>query len=162
MDLLAAGALMATLWREEIALAKWRSFGVGMMLGGALIFAALARLDHPFFHAGANSITFNIFGYSLVCIIASGLIAFSLGTERGLWLQFLTSKPIRWIGTISYTAYLVHAAALGLVRPSDSTVMNVCAAFVVTLTYASLSWILMEKPILTLRPAAWLKGEVRP
>jgi peptidoglycan/LPS O-acetylase OafA/YrhL len=87
--------------------------------------------------------------------LASGLIAFTLGTEQGWWMRLMTAKPIRWIGLTSYTAYLVHAGAIGLITPFGSKIPDRLTAFAAVMLYSSLSWLYFEKPILRLRPAAW-------
>jgi peptidoglycan/LPS O-acetylase OafA/YrhL len=147
MDLIAAGAVMAVLWRNPGPLYLWRRWGLVLLGGGALLFAAATQV-FPDFRALSNVESFNVLGYSLICCMAAGLVAFTLGTERGWWLKLTTAKPVRWIGTISYTGYLVHAGALGLITPFASEWLNVSAAFAFTLGYASLSWVILEKPIL--------------
>jgi peptidoglycan/LPS O-acetylase OafA/YrhL len=147
---------MAVLWRESKSptLADWRRWGLVLMGVSAFVFAAFAWLFHDF-NAGSNSLSFNIAGYSLICGLASGLIAFTLGTEKGLWMRLMTAKPIRWIGVISYTGYLVHAAAIGLITPFSVKIPDRLTAFAFVIVYSSLSWLYFEKPILRLRPAAW-------
>jgi peptidoglycan/LPS O-acetylase OafA/YrhL len=157
MDLIASGAVMAVLWRESHPLLAWRRAGLVLMGAGALLFAASVWLL-PDFNAKSNSISFNVLGYSLICCMGAGLIAFTLGTEKGWWMSLMTAKPVRWIGTISYTGYLVHTGAIGLISPFSSHILNILLALAFTLTYASLSWLLLEKPILRLRPAAWLSA----
>jgi peptidoglycan/LPS O-acetylase OafA/YrhL len=61
-----------------------------------------------------------------------------------------------WIGLVSYTSYLIYAGVLAVVTPSSSLIVNRALAFAVVIAYASLSWGLLEKPILRLRPSAWL------
>jgi peptidoglycan/LPS O-acetylase OafA/YrhL len=73
-------------------------------------------------------------------------------------MKFMSWKPVRWIGLVSYTSYLVHAGVLALVRPTSSLIVNGALAFVVVIAYASLSWFILEKPILKLRPSAWLSA----
>jgi peptidoglycan/LPS O-acetylase OafA/YrhL len=157
MDLLAAGAIMAVLWRERGALDQWRRNGAGMMIAGG-VFTALAIGFLPGFRALDNTIVYNVFGYSLICCMAAGLVAFTLGTERGPWMAMMTAPPIRWVGLVSYTAYLIHAGVLGLIQPFHSHIANVGLAFSLILAYASASWICIEKPILQLRPKAWLRS----
>lgn len=156
MDLLAAGAVMAVLWRQGIALRLWRKVGLWMMASGTVLFAAFARLI-PTFEARYNTTLYNVLGYSLICCAAAGLIAFSLGTERGWWMNVITAKPVRWIGMVSYSAYLVHAGVIGLVRPFGSRGKDAAVEFVLTLAIAALSWFAVERPLLRLRPAAWLQ-----
>lgn len=157
MDLLASGAVMAVLWREQHALLLWRRWGLVLMATGLLLLAACAGVLHDF-RAEANTVIFNVLGYSLICCVAAGLIAFTLGAERGWWMQLMTWKPVRWIGLISYTSYLVHTAALALIRPFSSQALNHALAFAFIVAYASLSWLFLEKPILRLRPSAWLSS----
>jgi peptidoglycan/LPS O-acetylase OafA/YrhL len=157
MDLLASGAALAVLWREPGPLVVWRRWGFLLMAAGLLLLAACARIFHDF-RAEANTLIFNVLGYSLICCVAAGLIAFTLGSEKGWWMQLMTWKPVRWIGLISYTSYLTHAAALALIRPFPSQALDHALAFAFVVAYASLSWFLIEKPILRLRPSAWLSS----
>jgi peptidoglycan/LPS O-acetylase OafA/YrhL len=157
MDLLASGAALAVLWREPGALLTWRRWGLVLMAAGLLLLAVCVRVFHDF-RAESNTLIFNVLGYSLICCVATGLIAFTLGAEKGWWMRLMTWKPVRWIGLISYTSYLVHTAALALIRPFSSQALNHALAFAFVVAYASLSWFLLEKPILQLRPSAWLNS----
>jgi peptidoglycan/LPS O-acetylase OafA/YrhL len=157
MDLLASGAVLSVLWLEPGALAAWRRWGLVLMGGGLLLLVVCVRVFHDF-HAEGNTILFNVLGYSLICCVATGLLAFTLGAETGWWMRLMTWKPVRWIGLVSYTSYLIHAGVLALNKPSSSEVVNVALAFVFVIAYASLSWHLLEKPILQLRPSAWLSS----
>ena len=155
MDLLASGALLAVLWLQPGALVKWRRWGLALM-GAGFSLLVLCTLIFPQFHAEGNTILFNTLGYSLICSVATGLLAFTLGSDEGWWMKLMTWKPVRWIGLVSYTSYLIHAGVLALVTPSSSLIVNRVLAFAVVIAYASLSWSLLEKPILRLRPSAWL------
>ena len=155
MDLLASGALLAVLWQQPGELVKWRRWGLGLMGAGLSLLVLCTRVIAPF-HAEANTILFNTLGYSLIGCVATGLLAFTLGSEEGWYAKLMTWKPVRWIGLISYTSYLIHAGVLALVDPSSSMIVNRVLAFAVVIAYASLSWSLLEKPILRLRPSAWL------
>jgi peptidoglycan/LPS O-acetylase OafA/YrhL len=157
MDLLASGAIMAVLWREPAPLMVWRRWGLGLMGGGLLLLVLCTRVFHDF-HAEGNTIAFNVLGYSLICCVAAGLIAFTLGADTGLWMKVMTSKPVRGIGLVSYTSYLIHAGVTALVAPFSSVLLNRALAFVIVIGYATLSWFLIEKPILRLRPSAWINS----
>lgn len=157
MDLLASGALLAVLWLQPGALERWRRWGLALMAAGFLLLILCTRI-FPHFHAEGNTILFNTLGYSFICSIATGLLAFTLGSDRGIWMKLMTWKPVRWIGLVSYTSYLIHAGVLALVRPSSSLALNCALAFAVVIAYASLSWLFLEKPILKMRPSAWLSA----
>jgi peptidoglycan/LPS O-acetylase OafA/YrhL len=155
MDLLASGALLAVLWQQPGELVKWRRWGLALMGAGLSLLVLCTRVIAPF-HAEANTILFNTLGYSLIGCVATGLLAFTLGSEEGWYAKLMTWKPVRWIGLVSYTSYLIHAGVIALVDPSSSVIVNRVLAFAVVIAYASLSWSLLEKPILRLRPSAWL------
>jgi peptidoglycan/LPS O-acetylase OafA/YrhL len=157
MDLLASGALLAVLWQQPGELVKWRRWGLALM-GAGLALLLTCTLLNPRFHAEANTIFFNTVGYSLICCVATGLLAFTLGSEDGWYAKLMTWTPIRWIGLISYTSYLIHAGVLAVVVPFSWVILNRAVALAVVIAYASLSWILLEKPILRWRPSAWLAG----
>ena len=154
MDLLASGALLAVLWLQPDALVKWRRWGLALIAAGFSLLV-LCTFIFPHFHAEGNTIPFNTLGYSFICSIATGLLAFTLGSDEGLWMKLMTWKPVRWIGLVSYTSYLIHAGVLALVRPSSSLIVNRALAFAVVMAYASLSWLFLEEPIMKLRPSAW-------
>ena len=157
MDLLAAGAVLAVLWLDPGPLIRWRRWGLSLMVGGLFLLVICVRV-FPDFHAEGNTLVFNVLGYSLICCIATGLLAFTLGSDRGWWMRFMSWKPVRWIGLVSYTSYLVHTGALALINPSSSRLLNRALALAFVLGYASLSWFVLEKPILQLRPSAWLSS----
>jgi peptidoglycan/LPS O-acetylase OafA/YrhL len=161
MDLLASGAILSVLWRERGDKAMWRKTGVAMMAAGVVIFALCVHFIHGF-RAISNILSFNVLGYSLICCVATGLIAFTLGTERGWWMTLMSAKPVRAIGLISYTGYLIHPFAIGLVVPFGSRPKDIPLALIATLIYASLSWWLIERPILRLRPGKWLRDMRKP
>jgi peptidoglycan/LPS O-acetylase OafA/YrhL len=157
MDLLASGAILAVLWLNPGDLARWRRWGMILMLGGLALLAACTRIFHNF-NADGNTVIFNIIGYSLICSVATGLLAFTLGADKGLWNKLMSSPPVRWIGMISYTSYLIHTGVMAIVVPFSSMVLNRLLAFMIVVAYASLSWLFFEKPILKLRPSAWLSA----
>lgn len=157
MDLLASGAVLSVLWRKQSALLLWRRWGLALMSGGLLLLYVCVRIFSGF-NADANTVLFNVLGYSLICCVATGLIAFTLGADKGWWMRLMTWKPVRWIGLVSYTSYLVHAGVCAIVNPFSSLLLNRTLAFILVIAYASLSWFLLEKPILQLRPAAWISA----
>jgi peptidoglycan/LPS O-acetylase OafA/YrhL len=63
--------------------------------------------------------------------------------QSGFAYRVLTLKPLRYIGTISYLAYLIHQPMLLLIH---SRVL----AFAATLGICTLSWELMEKRLIAI------------
>jgi peptidoglycan/LPS O-acetylase OafA/YrhL len=64
------------------------------------------------------------------------------------WLQMAW---LRYVGRISYSMYLIHFLVLAKLRDGHhhNQYRVAAAALAITLVYASLSWFLMEKPLLT-------------
>jgi peptidoglycan/LPS O-acetylase OafA/YrhL len=64
----------------------------------------------------------------------------------------LTLSPIRYIGRISYTIYLIHFTVLILAARYLHGALTIAGVtLAVTVLYAAISWVLLEKPLLTRR-----------
>jgi peptidoglycan/LPS O-acetylase OafA/YrhL len=151
MDLLASGAILAVLWKQNKGdTVEWRNYGLLLLVSSILAFLVCTWLV-PGFRALSNTVYFNCFGYSIICAGITGAMAVALSGKVLFLQKCLTAAPIRWIGTISYTGYLIHAWLLGLVTPFSNQAMNFVAALIATLAIASFSWLFFEKPILRLR-----------
>ena len=156
IDTMAAGAL-AALWlphcRRETVL-RWAPF---VMLLGVIVFAMLSL--SPAFRRSSNSPFFNSIGYSLNIVIFGGLFLWSvLADVRGLLVRFLSSAPLRALGRISYTFYLLHLLMLTRFGFYFSPHLAAPIVFLLTVVLATLSWYALEKPVLALggrpKPAA--------
>lgn len=94
--------------------------------------------------------------YWLLSICLAGLVgAVALRSDHGLsWL--LDRPSLRWLGTLSYAAYLLHVTALGLVRrlePSwhEHAALVFAAGLPLTLLLALVAHFAVERPLLALR-----------
>ena len=84
-------------------------------------------------------------------IACTGALLWALsGRRTGL----LTLSPIRYVGRISYTIYLIHFTVFILARATAWTWCIAGVTFVATLLYAALSWVVLERPILARRPTS--------
>lgn len=148
MDLLCAGALLALLFRVRKAL-PGKSHRVGyvlLLLSTALLFL-MSR--NPGFRSGSNTRFSNAFLYSLVLVIVSSLLVIAL-SGRGLICQLLRWAPLRWIGTISYSMYLVHMAAIILSRKFFGSIFVVFpVALATTILYSAATWYGFERRLLS-------------
>ncbi|APR82139.1 O-antigen acetylase [Minicystis rosea] len=152
VDLLAAGALLVVLSRTEPDLFR-RLSRVGPLaaVGAIALFVLLAKLD-PTFRTGANAPLFNALGYSLICIAAVGIVAYTAVRRENVYFRILTSRPMIFLGKISYMMYLCHqlvldlVARLGLPRPLTGLL-----ALALVIGWSTLSWYLLEKPLQTLK-----------
>ena len=103
-----------------------------------------------------NSYQF-VWGYTLLNYLFAILI---YGVAREGWfVRFLEVHPIRYLGKISYGLYVYHLpiiwfagriADLGIVPPLLKP-LTALISFFVTLLFASLSYSLMERPILNMK-----------
>lgn len=152
-DLLCAGGLLAVLWKQDRARlqsqAAW--WWVPIVAG----IAVLARVNrYPYWHTQANSRISNGALYSVTLVIAVGFVLGAL-RGRGWFAALLRWVPLRYLGVISYSMYLVHAGAIQLARrwfgegelSSPSWKMVVTAA-TMTVGYASIAWFGWERRIL--------------
>jgi peptidoglycan/LPS O-acetylase OafA/YrhL len=147
-DLLCAGAALAILWKnrtprfEQIC----RSRGwIGFLLG----FGGLALSQHwAIMRLASNSRPANTFVYSLSVLGSVSLLAWTLA-DRGWLHRFLTLRPMRFIGQISYTMYLIHLIPIFVLeRMNFSATAITLISLPLVLAYATLSWFLMEKPLI--------------
>jgi peptidoglycan/LPS O-acetylase OafA/YrhL len=98
-----------------------------------------------------------IWGYTLVNYFFALLI---YGVAREGWfVRFLEIRPARYLGKISYGLYVYHFPIIWFVAQTTESYfkdpylkpLNALIAFVTTVVIASLSYYLMERPILNLK-----------
>lgn len=85
----------------------------------------------------------------LVAVLMVQLLA-----TRATWLNWMDSGPLIYLGTISYSTYLYHKMAVSLVVKSAHgmpTAVLVIAGLAATYFAASVSYYLVEKPLLKMR-----------
>jgi peptidoglycan/LPS O-acetylase OafA/YrhL len=155
MDLLAMGALLALIDRDDVTwISKHRRHFLG---AAALAFAAFAALSLavPTFRTRNNTLLFNVVGFSLAGVFFAGLLAYVRATRSGLVGAVLLHPALRYLGKISYMAYLTHMLAIDLVGDLGIVALSGPKAaplsFALTVAMASASWILLEQPLLRLR-----------
>lgn len=135
-DLLAAGALLALTMKEYPK--RWATLSKYLIVAGGCGIALLAAFG---FKTNGNTVTFNVLSYEFSLLFFTGLIAFLAPLQSGAAYRLLTLKPLRYIGTISYLAYLIHQPMLLLIHSR-------LLAFAVTMAICALSWELMEKRLI--------------
>lgn len=150
MDLLAAGALIALLWRRSPWVIRHIPLLGPVMVvfaGGALV--SLSRYQG--FRTGANIPFNNVVLYSFTLSVAVGLLLWSL-QEKGIFPAILRLRALRFLGRISYTMYLVHVCFILVAEHWFSNRLIVfAAALTATLAYSTVSWFILEKQLLQQR-----------
>jgi peptidoglycan/LPS O-acetylase OafA/YrhL len=146
IDCLAMGALLTFLWRARHDAV--RRFGYLGLIATALTPPLMIFLGRHYsgFSTVDGTVRGNVvtFEVSLCCV--TGLMLWALG---GRFTGVLRLAPMRWLGRISYSFYLIHESALELAGRyfhRTSSVALVAAAG--ALAYATISWYLLEEPIL--------------
>jgi len=144
MDLLAAGAL---LWMERersprIVERRGPAIAALLVLAGLAGLALLSRFGISTY---SNSRVGNVFVYESSLLICVGFLLYALAGRSVGWLRL---KPLMYIGTISYSMYLVHLGVLSLMPAGWNSVCSAALALAITIAYASLSWHLMESRLL--------------
>ncbi len=152
MDTLATGALLALIWPEfRDAPAKRTSVRRTLRFAIPVCFAAAIALLGFFGHEGVT--TFHSTPLSSALIYeASLLITASIFCAAlfGMLPRMFTFRPLLWLGTLSYTIYLVHLIMLDVFRLKLPPLLATLPALACTILYALASWTLIEKPLLHL------------
>lgn len=144
MDLLCAGALLAVLMRRAPDLPERMRWMAWAGLFGSLAMLGWLHMHYPYVR-DSNQPLSNAGLYSLTLVLSSSVIVLAL-RSRGIVTRVLSHPVLVYIGTISYTIYLVHVSFIGLMWKLDlGRYTSAIAAFALTLAFASASWFLLEK-----------------
>jgi peptidoglycan/LPS O-acetylase OafA/YrhL len=156
-DSLGMGALLAYCSRRGPASRPTvrRLARIGLWLGGPLALACLvaARLDRLW---GARTILED----TLAALVFVWLVARAAHGFGGLAGAVLSSRPLVYLGTISYGLYVVHllvpgalaatVARAGLALPGHPALRFACLV-ATTIGVATLSWFCIERPLNALK-----------
>jgi peptidoglycan/LPS O-acetylase OafA/YrhL len=145
-DCLAMGGLLMFVWRRYGE--KIKAYGYLGLIVTALAPVVMLLLSRYWsgFSTMDGTIRGNVVTYEVSLAAVTGAFVWALG---GRFTGVLTITPMRWLGRISYSFYLIHQAALLLFeRWFHGTGVIALFAASASLVYATLSWYLMEAPIL--------------
>ena len=109
---------------------------------GTLIAAASLSGTSPFLYEG---------GFLMSALCAAALITGAVCVTGGPLARLLSVRPIAWVGTVSYGAYLWHfpvVIELDAARTGLGGSGLVVLRFAVTFAMAALSYYLVERPIM--------------
>lgn len=150
-DLLASGALLALSHRKRplASLGPRPWFALGAISVAAFLVLAISFRS---FRAGANSLLFNLFGYSLIVGFCVSLVALTIEGSFGPLRHVFDWSPLRYVGKISYVCYLVHDFVRWLLEihaPEVTGPLRVLVTFACTVAIASASFYAIELPLTT-------------
>lgn len=156
MDLLATGAIFALLWRHRRPLIeRWGAYGP--ILTAAALAALLLLSRNPSFNTTANTRFGNLWIYELTLLASAGIVLWALS---GRFVSILKLAPVRYIGRISYSFYLIHTTIIYLLQTYMRNTLAVAAlSLTLALLYSAISWRFLEKPILYARSHSRVRKE---
>jgi peptidoglycan/LPS O-acetylase OafA/YrhL len=144
MDLLAAGALLAVLVRRDRNALEPFKIPAVIFFFAALAVLAWLHLHYPRFRA-ANTPLSNAMLYSISLVLCTSAVVIAL-QSKGIVRRVLCNPVLVYIGTISYTIYLIHLTMLYAIWPlGHGRYASAAIALALTLVYASATWFLFEK-----------------
>jgi peptidoglycan/LPS O-acetylase OafA/YrhL len=144
MDMLATGALVCLAWRSHRdAIERWGG-GAGVVLG-VIGMTGIGLLVHLGISTGANTRIGNVLIFESSLSICLGIMLYALGGRGVGWLR---TRPLMYIGKISYSMYLAHAGIILLVETRLHGMLAAVVALGLTIAYAALSWRAVETPLL--------------
>lgn len=150
MDLLGAGALLAIAWKHAPQLfLRFRSYAVGLIL---ITLSALVWLSrYPQFRTNSNTVIANTFLYSIILILVTSILAVAL-SGTGLSCRIMTWSPLRYLGRISYSMYLIYLSAIIVFRQITTNRAEVfLGSLAFAILYATVTWYGFEKRLLNPR-----------
>jgi peptidoglycan/LPS O-acetylase OafA/YrhL len=144
MDLLAVGGLLCLTYRNaRQSLERWALpvAAISCFLG----LCGLLGLSRFGITTYGNTRTGNALIYECSLLMCMGLMLWALS---GKGVGVLCLRPLTYVGKISYSMYLVHMGVLILLAGHFSAPVTALVGLTITITYASISWYLVEKPLL--------------
>ena len=113
-----------------------------------------------------SALSFSVFGYSLLAIFFASIVGLcTIHAERRLWwAAILRARPLVYIGTISYTMYLIHIPVwvtiymlISILQGREATpgLWVILLSVAMTIALAAISWRFVEKPILRYKDAVF-------
>jgi peptidoglycan/LPS O-acetylase OafA/YrhL len=159
MDLLAAGSAIAISQHLQLfqrSTMAW--FGI-VLMGMFATFIAVSVMLFPDFRFSGHTFYFSTFGLTYFCGFMTGLIMYLANATGGPIVKLLSLKPLMYLGTISYTMYLIHGVVITMVHERlgiQGGPQLVLFAYVVTMIVSAFSWHALELPIKNLKNAKFV------
>jgi peptidoglycan/LPS O-acetylase OafA/YrhL len=155
LDAFMAGALVSVVIRQQGASRRRpaEAIGFAVAIGGAAIYGALTVLPDQ-----VNLLVRG--GSSLLALAFAGLVWVAAGGGQSLIVRILEHSALRWLGTVSYCAYLIHQPVNGAVHAlvlgqapkvgSPAELTLTLGSLTIVLSVCWLSWRFLEAPLIRL------------
>jgi peptidoglycan/LPS O-acetylase OafA/YrhL len=120
-----------------------------LRFGRWVFMAALPLTVWCFSTLGRDDLGFRSpFLYTLVSVLAMGLVAMTISKDAGLAYNVLASKVLRYIGRISYGLYMIHPFVFGAMRQHVADIRGPLLAIPISFALAAVSWHFYESRLL--------------
>lgn len=158
-DGLALGGLIAIRYR----MGPWKIPRARLLVSGLVLLAiacAGSVLSIPTRVDEAWSSPFNrLVGYSVSAFACACLVLWLIENRGSIYTAWLRLAPAQYIGKISYGIYLLHLIALGTINNlarhvhflGENSLPRFFALILLSIGYASISWYVLERPLLRLK-----------
>jgi peptidoglycan/LPS O-acetylase OafA/YrhL len=148
-----ADALLIGCGLGVIATANWLPTSRGApRIFALLAFAAVVTLGWFVKNAAANDVYLYKGGFTIVALSAAVIIGYVLVSPTGIGARLLSTTGLVRIGRISYGMYLWHYPIWRIVQQQRlPTIKSAPLQFVLTVSVATLSYVLIEKRFLRLK-----------
>lgn len=157
-DSLMLGVLGAIAMRDPIWKARLENNRTGMRLAMAVFALGLLALTK----LASDQLSFGMLtvGYTWIALFYACLLLYALTAPQSWIVFFLRWKPLCWLGTVAYGAYLSHMfvgwAVFGFLYSYWPVIVNLqgmatsLLALLITLVLCQVSWVYFEKPLVRL------------
>ena len=133
-------------FREQVRQSQRSIWICVILLGAALLFFAMQGF-------GLGSVLMSVIGFSVIAYFYLGVLILTLCSKNTALIGVLTSKPLRFLGQVSFFVYLFHYPVLGIVHhvlrgrvPSFADgVLPTLLALGITLLAGWVSWHFLER-----------------
>jgi len=144
MDLMAVGGLLCVAYRNARPLLERWGVTIGIISVGIGL-CGLLELSRIGVTTYGNTRLGNLLIYECSLLMCTGIMLWALS---GKGVGVLCLRPFTYIGTISYSMYLVHMGVLTLLGQHLPAAATTVIGLAITVSYASISWYLIESPLL--------------
>ncbi|HEY9777705.1 MAG TPA: acyltransferase [Planktothrix sp.] len=160
IDTIFAGSIVACLWHLRTDGSKLHELAKRILVPSSIAFSGLLYAT-DFAPAAPILATY---GYSIIACTFASLLLLLLSGDRNYWLnRLLSRRELAVLGKYSYAIYIFHFPVVymfaekfensGLLKnDADVVILGMLAPIIVTVGLAILSWHLLEKPFLKLKP----------
>ncbi len=158
IDAFCAGAILYMAFTTDTLLRYKKIFALIVFLMPCIVLLIMTAAKIPW-HFGVDVVS--KYGYTINVIFWFALIAFTLSSDSNFCKRFFSSRIMRTAGKYSYGIYVFHLPVYIIIgkqhlfnaNEKDKTLLLALVAFLITCLCSFLSYHLLEKHFLRMKPA---------